>query len=414
MRGRDRDSGRGERKRSKSPEPSAAPPRQKKRSLWDIPPGVSFSDQPEAPIIPGTNPHQVRQAKRLYVGNIPPGITEGELSDFFNTAMYAAGVTKDGARDPVVSVHFNREKGFAFLDFNHPEDSTAGMAFDGITLHAYSLKVARPRDYKDIDEAGAEPDTSNQLIISNLPPHLTDDQVKELLQTLGQLKSFIPSRGSATFEYAEAYALERALKELNGTRVGDRNVSVQKLSSVKPGPDGALFANITALNFLNLQMPIAAAANLVNMDVNVSDLNPTRILQLMNLASLTELQDDEEYDGILKDVESEVRRYGKVLSVFMVKPPPADPEGRLPDEHIWCLGRAFVEYSNVTEAQNAHAALGGRKFNCRSVVTGYYSEEAFNVQQFRPNLDVERKYADEFIQVQQKKLLEKKKEKGFH
>lgn len=31
-----------------------------------------------------------RQSRRLYVGNIPTGITEAEIQDFFNTAMVAA------------------------------------------------------------------------------------------------------------------------------------------------------------------------------------------------------------------------------------------------------------------------------------------------------------------------------------
>ena len=31
-----------------------------------------------------------RQSRRLYVGNIPTGITETEIQEFFNTAMVAA------------------------------------------------------------------------------------------------------------------------------------------------------------------------------------------------------------------------------------------------------------------------------------------------------------------------------------
>lgn len=31
-----------------------------------------------------------RQSRRLYVGNIPAGISETEMQEFFNTAMHAA------------------------------------------------------------------------------------------------------------------------------------------------------------------------------------------------------------------------------------------------------------------------------------------------------------------------------------
>jgi hypothetical protein len=44
-----------------------------------------------AGVLPGGVPSVVdRQSRRLYVGNIPAGITETEIQEFFNTAMIAA------------------------------------------------------------------------------------------------------------------------------------------------------------------------------------------------------------------------------------------------------------------------------------------------------------------------------------
>jgi len=271
------------------------------------------------------NPHMSRQAKRLYVGNIPPNIVEGELSEFFNTAMFAAGVTKEASQTPVAAVQFNRDKGFAFLDFQHAEDATAGMAFDGITLHNYSLKVRRPRDFKSPEEEAAEKAAQEQQQNSQ---------------------------------------------------------------------DTTLLRNPTALNFLNTQMPIPAAAALVQLNIT-DDNNPTRILQLFNIASITELQDDENFQYTLDDVTKEAKRYGNVLSVFMVKPPPPDPEGRAPPHHSWCVGRTFVEYTTKEEAAYAHSKLGGRKFNNRMVLVGYFPEEKYAKQQFRPVYEEEQKYLAE-------------------
>jgi hypothetical protein len=41
----------------------------------------------------------------------------------------------------------NVEKSYAFAEFLTAEDATAGLAFDGITLHGTILKIRRPRDY---------------------------------------------------------------------------------------------------------------------------------------------------------------------------------------------------------------------------------------------------------------------------
>jgi hypothetical protein len=37
------------------------------------------------------NPHQSRQARRLYVGNIPPGVSDTQLAEFVNLTMFNAG-----------------------------------------------------------------------------------------------------------------------------------------------------------------------------------------------------------------------------------------------------------------------------------------------------------------------------------
>ena len=66
--------------------------------------------------------------------------------------MFTAGATQDNNPAPVVAVQMNREKAFAFLEFNIIEDATAAMGFDGITLQGHALKVRRPKDYKPIYE----------------------------------------------------------------------------------------------------------------------------------------------------------------------------------------------------------------------------------------------------------------------
>ena len=121
----------------------------KRASYWDIAPTGfetgSVQIGQHVPVPP--NLHSTRQSKRIYVGNIPPTISELEIAEFFNTALFTAGVTVNNNPSPVIAVQMNREKAFAFLEFATHDDASAAMGFDGITLQGNSLKVRRPKDW---------------------------------------------------------------------------------------------------------------------------------------------------------------------------------------------------------------------------------------------------------------------------
>ena len=55
-----------------------------------------------------------RQARRLYVGNIPFGVTEEAMKDFFNDQMRVAGLSQ-APGDPILAAQINVDKNFAFL-----------------------------------------------------------------------------------------------------------------------------------------------------------------------------------------------------------------------------------------------------------------------------------------------------------
>jgi len=202
------------------------------------------------PLLNSQNPQQTRQARRLYVGNIPEGIGDEELVAFFNTAMTSSPVPLK-VTPPVVGAQLNREKSFAFLEFAAIDDATAGMALDGITLEGQSLKVRRPKDYVPLPAQEVYtkpsvyipgivstnvPDSPNKIFIGGLPSYLNEEQVKELVASFGQLKSFNlvkdsetgNSKGYAFFEYLESGVTDRACQGLNGMKLGDKTLLVQR------------------------------------------------------------------------------------------------------------------------------------------------------------------------------------------
>jgi len=56
-----------------------------------------------------------RQARRLYVGNIPFGVTEEQMMSFFNEQMTVTGLTQAEGQ-AIIAVQINLDKNFAFLE----------------------------------------------------------------------------------------------------------------------------------------------------------------------------------------------------------------------------------------------------------------------------------------------------------
>lgn len=60
-----------------------------------------------------------RQARRLYVGNIPFGCPEEEMMDFFNSQMHACGFAQ-APGNPILACQINLDKNFSFLEVCSP------------------------------------------------------------------------------------------------------------------------------------------------------------------------------------------------------------------------------------------------------------------------------------------------------
>ncbi|CAF1643293.1 unnamed protein product, partial [Adineta ricciae] len=58
--------------------------------------------------------HVVHQSRRLYVGNIPFGVSENAMMEFFNQQMQLTGLSQTEG-NPVIAVQINLDKNFAFL-----------------------------------------------------------------------------------------------------------------------------------------------------------------------------------------------------------------------------------------------------------------------------------------------------------
>ncbi|XP_077086836.1 splicing factor U2AF 65 kDa subunit-like [Siphateles boraxobius] len=332
--------------------------------------------------VPAVGSQMTRQARRLYVGNIPFGITEESMAEFFNTQMRLAGLSQ-APSNPVLAVQINQDKNFAFLEFRSVDETTQAMAFDGIIFQGQSLKIRRPHDYRPLPGISEQPafhvpgvvstvvpDSPHKLFIGGLPNYLNDDQVKELLTSFGPLKAFnlvkdsatSLSKGYAFCEYVEISATDQAVAGLHGMQLGDKKLIVQRASV------GAKNANPTAVVETPVTLQVPGLQRVQNSG------RPTEVLCLLNMVMPEELLDDEDYEEILEDIREECCKYGTVRSIEIPRP--------VDGVEVPGCGKIFVEYVSAAECQKAMQALTGRKFANRVVVTKYYDPDMYHRHEF--------------------------------
>lgn len=364
-------------------------------TLWDVPPkgyeditpvefkAMRASGEIEVvqPVSGGAVPavslpqgaQMTRQARRLYIGNMPFGITEDLMIDFFNAKMRESKISKQPG-NPVLACQINVEKNFAFLEFRSVEETSQAMAFDGIMLQGQALKIRRPKDYTPIpgvsDSSAAHipgvvstvvPDTINKIFVGGLPNYLNEDQVKELLSSFGELRAFNLvkdaatglSKGYAFCEYVDLNITDIAVAGMNGMQLGDKKLIVQRASVGAKG--------------------MGAMLSIPGVDLS-GEVQATNILCLMNMVTEEELQDEEDYDEIFDDIREECGKYGALRSLNIPRP---NSDFAVPG-----VGKIFLEYATATDARRASEALAGRKFSNRVVVTAFYDPELYSRQEF--------------------------------
>ncbi|CAI5445667.1 unnamed protein product [Caenorhabditis angaria] len=377
--------------RRDAPRRDEKPREPKKYRFWDVPPNgfehvtpmeyKTLQAQGQVPkgtpqaALPAIGPSVTCQSRRLYVGNIPFGCNDEAMLDFFNQQMHLCGLAQ-APGNPILLCQINLDKNFAFIEFRSIDETTAGMAFDGINFMGQQLKVRRPRDYQpsqaQFDMTARMPvssivvDSPNKIFIGGLPNYLTEEQVKELLCSFGPLKAFSlnvdsngQSKGYAFAEYLDPLLTDQAIAGLNGMQLGDKQLVVQLAC-----------ANQTRHT---THLPNSATA-IAGIDLSQGAGKPTEILCLMNMVVEEELKNDDEYEDILEDIREECSKYGIVRSVEIPRP----YEGY----QVAGVGKVFVEFASTSDCQKAQAALTGRKFAARTVVTSYYDVEKYHNRQF--------------------------------
>ncbi|KUF94123.1 hypothetical protein AM588_10008893 [Phytophthora nicotianae] len=230
-----------------------------------------------------------KPARELYVGNLPPNVTGPQLQEFLSTIIQQVGLTTQPG-NPIINTWTSTDGHFAFCEMRSVEECNLALLLNQLSLLGQPLKFGRPRSFMGPPQpmpqvsartqtaltnlgctpnpawfaqptvpstetttestlaeatlsaiAAAQPATAeagsgHRLIMSNIPVVLTEDQVKELVEPFGKLKSFTlvkdtatgASLGSALFEYEDKDVADQAVEGLNGLSIGGILLSVQR------------------------------------------------------------------------------------------------------------------------------------------------------------------------------------------
>jgi hypothetical protein len=107
--------------------------------------------------------------------------------------------------------------------------------------------------------------------------------------------------------------------------------------------------------------------------VKFRETTPSKVICIRNMASMRDLEDDDEYEEFYDDVMEECKIYGKVLQVKIPRPEFGSP--------VSGIGKVFVEYANRNGAAWAKEHLNGSNFKGKTVEVVFHPEESFRKNQ---------------------------------
>lgn len=288
------------------------------------------------PLVSSQNSQLTRQGRRLYVGNVPAGVTSHELLAMFNQTTDELNPNSTlGCALPAISCQVNPDKQFAFVEFRTIEEASKALALDGMMVQGQPVKVRRPNDYNPGLMGGAG--------VGGMPT------------MPGVLPGMAGMQGMAGIPGMQGMAGMAGLQQAMAGMAGMQGM--QGMAGMAGMQGMAGMAGMTGMPVMG--QPAAAPAGV-----------PSCVVELNNMVTAAELVSDDDYQDVVDDVTEECEKFGKVEKV--VVPRPVD------GQDVAGVGKIYVKFGTQVAAGAALLGLNGRSFAGRTVGAVYYDEQLYS------------------------------------
>ena len=357
---------------------------------------------------------QSKEERELYIGNVPPNVTNAQFVDFLNrTIEYLHLNTAKGG--PVLNAWVSVEGQYAFVQLRSIDETNNALLLNGLPCLGQPLKVGRPKANvnakglptatslanfikndgpKKLRELGVQEedvnkkeeeeseesktrDFKNDLVIVNVMKGLSDDTVKQIFSAFGTVISFrfvpdaekessAPTTEIVQLQYENAADNAKAIQGLEGFELGTHKLEIMTYEQAK---ERGVLKSVVVVAAENNETTDAdnktadETTKKEDLEKVVSSAS-SRVIELCNMVTDDDLKDDEEYEDIKLDVEDECNTTGRVVSL------------EIPRSGVG-MGKIFVLFETPEGASKTLKSLSGKHFGGRTVVANFFSEEKY-------------------------------------
>lgn len=334
--------------------------------------------------------------RELFIGNTPPGTSEMLLMQFLNGAMRRVGLVEKH-ETPILNCRVNPK--FAFIECVSAEVANKALNINGIPFLGAVLKVSRPSKYTGphvpaktwqeltgqalpvnaILDSSAEEKLNRELFVGNTTPEMTESMLQDFLGNamLQVGLNVLPGnpitacRVSGKFAFIELRTPQEAANALNLNNIpylgAQLRVGRPSKWTGKDAPHMNWEDILSRYLSGDLKLPSQGGpgAAAVVPQAAAPQQPATRVVELKNMLSPQDLEDETEYQDILEDTQEECSQFGALKSVI------------IPKKAEVGATKIFLEYMSTDDAAKAIQGLAGRTFDGRKVTAAYFDETKF-------------------------------------
>eukprot|EP00835_Amoeboradix_gromovi_P001636 NODE_79_length_22985_cov_0.358401.p4 type:complete len:416 gc:universal NODE_79_length_22985_cov_0.358401:14893-13646(-) len=313
-----------------------------------------------------TSNFSLREAKRLRISNANK-LDKQLLRVFLNEKLAHDKI------EPVLRVTNE------FVEFATINDTTNALSLTNIQFQNQDILLSRPPNYvaptkDDLMMPDHVEESENKLVVTNIPLDFNEEQIKELLNTVGPLKAFELEKGPhghhkghCYCEYEDLTFTDIAINSLNGMEISNSRLGVQR----------ALFGSkSTYCPAKMLPNGIPQGYPDFSKLFNKLSVEKSNILCLYNLLDDSDVVSDDQIKRIKKDVGLELK---KIVKIEIPRPNTwIDPDN--PASVLEKIGvpKVFVEFENESDAFEAADQINGKVYYDKTVLCTFYPKELWD------------------------------------